>query len=114
MKQLEKSLTLLEKYFKETSDKEIKETLNYFDSLDFEGPTWSEYINNFESEYDNLYSIQIDTPTINVNTNRENWINWTSESQSIKLESCERLVDIDIDKINILSIHTICNSPLAA
>ncbi len=51
MKQLEKSIMLLEKYFQETLDIEIQETLDYFNGLKFEGPTWNEYIADFEKEY---------------------------------------------------------------
>jgi len=41
--QYEKSLRLLEKWFSETSENEIKITLQKYDMMKFEGPTITEY-----------------------------------------------------------------------
>lgn len=104
MEQLQKSLELLDKYFNETPEEEIKKNLEYFDRLDFEGPTWNEYVGDFEREYEDIYSYEINIPVIDVNPDRNSWRvdAWESNNMELIFEDCS--VEIENFKTSTFSI----------
>lgn len=51
MNPLEKSLSLLKRYFKETPRETINKKFEEFNNASFEGVSMREYLENFENEY---------------------------------------------------------------
>lgn len=57
MANLDKSLELADALIGTLSNEEFKSILRKVKSLGIQGPTFEEYLSNFESEFDNLFNI---------------------------------------------------------
>jgi hypothetical protein len=81
MDNTEKSLQALEAILKNIDKEELRQIVERIDSIAFEGPTIKEYLENFESYYQTLYSVD----TYDRIDNKPIFFNKTTLRNSVKL-----------------------------